>query len=422
MYALCGELYPICRSITGEGLRATLRAIQQIIPIQIQEVPSGTQVFDWEIPQEWNISDAYIKNAAGVRVVDFNKSNLHVLNYSEPIHENVSRERLLSHIHTIPEQPDLIPYRTSYYQRTWGFCMSHQMLQCLNEENYEVCIDATLTEGSLSYGELFLAGESDEEVLLSAHACHPSLANDNLSGIAVLVQLARLLANQRRRYSYRFIFAPGTIGSIAWLQRNEQALNRIKHGLVLACLGDGGGPSYKKSRQGDAFVDRAVGHVLRHSFPDANIEDFSPYGYDERQYCSPGIDLPVGLFQRSKHGQFSQYHTSADNLDFIEPQHLEGSLQTLITILDVLERDRCYLNTNPKCEPQLGKRGLYDAIGADKDRAGKQMALLWILNLSDGNNTLLDIAERSGISFSIVADSAQLLADANLLIAADGRS
>lgn len=416
MYTLINKLYPICRSITGNGVRETLSEINSYIPLEIHEVPSGTPVFDWTVPREWNIKDAYIKNDEGERIVDFRKSNLHVVSYSSPIRKRLTLTELKKHIITLPEYPDWVPYRTSYYNDTWGFCMSHNQLQSLPDGEYEICIDSSLDEnGHLTYGELLIEGETTDEILLSAHTCHPSLANDNLSGIALLTFLARHLLDRKHKYSYRFLFAPGTIGSITWLARNEDNIRNIRHGLVISCVGDQGGPTYKRSRRGDAEIDQAVEHVIRDFSDGSVVEDYSPYGYDERQYCSPGINLPVGLFERSKYGAFPEYHTSADNLDFIKPVHLSESFQMMIRILNILENNVTYINTNPKCEPQLGKRGLYSAIGGDKEAAKKQMAMLWVLNLSDGDHSLLDISNRSGIAFEHVEQVSRLLLDKGLL-------
>jgi aminopeptidase-like protein len=416
IYALAAEIYPICRSITGDGVRATLDHLAGHIDLEVHEVPTGTPVFDWTIPREWRIRDAYIKNAAGERVVDFQRCNLHVLNYSQPVHDRLPLAALKEHIFTLPDQPRLIPYRTSYYAENWGFCMAHEQLEALPDGIYEVLIDASLEDGSLTYGEYLHRGETDDEILLSAHICHPSLANDNCSGLALLTHLARRLAPLRTRHSYRFVLAPGTIGAIAWLARNEHRVDRIRHGLVVSCVGDGGGPTYKRSRQGDALIDRAMTHVLRHAGGSPTILDFFPYGYDERQYCSPGFDLPVGLFQRSQFATFPEYHTSADDLDFIRADHLASSYRMIAGALDIIENDRRPISTNPKCEPQLGRRGLYAALGGSKDGAAKSMAFLWILNLSDGRHSLLDIAQRADLAFGVVAEAARLLQDSGLLV------
>jgi aminopeptidase-like protein len=418
IFALAADIYPVCRSITGDGVRTTLDHLARHIDLEIHEVPTGTQVFDWTIPREWTIRDAWIKNAAGERVLDFHSCNLHVLNYSQPVHATLPLDTLKEHVFTLPEQPHLIPYRTSYYAENWGFCMAHEQLEALPEGLYEVLIDASLEDGSLTYGEYLHRGETDEEVLLSAHVCHPSLANDNCSGLALLTLLAERLASLSTRYSYRFLFAPGTIGAIAWLARNEHRVERIRHGLVVSCVGDAGGPTYKRSRQGNALIDRAMGHVLRHAAPSPTILDFFPYGYDERQYCSPGFNLPVGLFQRSQFATFPEYHTSADNLDFIRPEHLASSCRMIAAALDILEHDWLPINTNPKCEPQLGRRGLYAALGGTKDGAAKSMAFLWILNLADGRHSLLDIAERANLPFAVVAEAARLLQARELLVEA----
>ena len=415
LYSFAAELFPICRSITGNGVRETLRRIQQRIPVRIVEVPTGTTVFDWTVPKEWNIRDAYIKDSSGKRVVDFQQNNLHVLNYSTPFHATVSREDLSSHLFTLPEHPDWIPYRTSYYKEQWGFCLSQNQLDTLGDGNYEVCIDSTLHEGSLTYGECYLPGESEEEVLISAHVCHPSLANDNLSGIIVSTALAELLSGAKSRYSYRFLFIPGTIGAITWLATHCDVVNRIRHGLVLTGIGNRAGFHYKKSRQGDAAIDRVMSHVLRYCGEASEIVEFSPYGYDERQYCSPGFNLPVGCLMRSVWGTFSEYHTSADNLSFIDSEQLVASLRLCASAIDILENDHRYVNQNPFCEPQLGKRGLYRSTGGQS--IGEQInARLWVLNLSDGSHSLLDIAERASIPFPSIHEATTELCKTGLLV------
>ena len=414
-HSLATELYPLCRSITGAGLRQTLGILQRRIPLVVYEVPTGTPVLDWTVPQEWNIRDAYVANALGQRVVDFHKSNLHVVNYSVPVKGTFPLSELKKRIHSLPDRPDWIPYRTSYYQEDWGFCMAHRDLERLTEGSYEVVIDSTLSTGSLSYGELYLPGESDEEVLFSAHACHPSLANDNLSGLALTALLARALSGVAHRYSYRFLFAPGTIGSIAWLSRNEAAAARIRHGLVVACVGDGGALTYKRSRRGDADIDRAAAHVVRGSTPAGTVLDFVPYGYDERQYCSPGFNLPVGSLTRTPHGRYPEYHTSADDLSFLRAESLGDSLRAYLAVVAILEGNGRYRNTHPKGEPQLGRRGLYGAMGGFPDPGAAQMAMLWVLNQSDGGPSLLDIAERSGLSFDAVRAAADVLVAHELL-------
>jgi aminopeptidase-like protein len=415
MHSFMEELYPICRSITGEGVRETLRAIQKRIPLEMNEVPSGTEVFDWTVPLEWNVADAYVMNREGKRVIDFNAHNLHLMSYSSPVRKKMLLADLRPHLFTLPDHPEWIPYRTSYYKEDWGFCLRHADLEQLADDEYEVVIDSSLRAGSLTYGEVYLPGETSDEVLISCHVCHPALCNDNLSGLTLAVKLAETMASRPRRYSYRFLFIPGTIGSITWLAQNEQTVSRIKHGLVLTGLGDAGNITYKKSRQGNAEIDRAMAHVLRHSGEPHTIIDFFPYGYDERQYCSPGFDLPVGCFMRTPHGQYPEYHSSADDLGFVKPDSLARSYARCLGVFDLLEGNRTYMNQNPKCEPQLGRRGLYRAIAGQQERNQSELALLWVLNLSDDVHTLFDIATKSGLRFDLIKTAADALHDAGLL-------
>lgn len=418
MYALATELFPICRSITGNGVRQTLEILQRIIPLEIQEVPTGTPVFDWEVPKEWNVQEAWVKDPAGKKIIDFSQHNLHLLNYSVPIRRSMSLSELRPHLYTLPDQPDLIPYRTSYYQENWGFCLPHRQYEQLEEGTYEVCIDSSLEAGHLTYGECFIPGQTDEEVLFSAHVCHPSLANDNLSGMSLLAYLGQWLSRRQNRYSYRLLFIPGTIGSITWLALNEAKTVNIKHGIVASLLGDAGNFTYKKSRRGDTEIDQVVAQVLQESGHPHAIIDFFPYGYDERQFCSPGFDLAVGNLTRSQFGKYPEYHTSGDNLDLIQPQYLEASFSIYQGVAEMLEQNRRYLNQNPKCEPQLGKRGLYEAIGGQSDQKELQMAMLWVLNLSDGQHSLLDISRRAGIPFSQIQRISQILSKKGLLVEA----
>lgn len=411
---LIEELFPFPRSITGDGVRDTLRVVQREIGIEIHEVASGTEVLDWTVPLEWNVREAWIASMSGERIVDFAESNLHVLGYSEPIRRRVTGRELRDHLYTLPDQPDRVPYRTSYYERRWGFCVRHDVASSLGDDDeYEVLIDASLEPGSLTYGELFVPGESEETFLVSTHVCHPSLANDNLSGIAVAVELARHVLTAPRRLSYRFLFVPGTIGSITWLARNSSAVATIGQGLVLTGLGDPGPLTYKRSRQGTTEIDRTVAHVLASS--PHRIEDFSPYGYDERQYCSPGFDLAVGRLSRTPHGTYPEYHTSGDNLSFVTDESLAGSLATLIEIVTAVEAAGVYRNLVPYGEPQLGRRGLYRSIGAAMDSSSMEMAFLWVLNLSDGQHSVLDIAERSGLRFAVLEEAIGALVTAGLL-------
>jgi aminopeptidase-like protein len=415
MHRFISDLYPICRSITGDGVRDTLHLIGKHIPVEIHEVPSGTKVFDWTVPKEWNIQDAYIKNMKGERVVDFKQSNLHVVSYSQSIHKTLTLEELRPHLYSLPDHPDWIPYRTSYYKESWGFCLSHHQLMGLKDEEYEVCIASTVEDGHLTYGEYFIRGETEHEILISCHICHPSLCNDNLSGMALSTSLAKTLRGKSLRYSYRFLFIPGTIGSITWLALHEAHVSNIKCGMVLTGVGDSGAITYKKSRQGNAGIDRAFSHILKASGKAHTLIDFFPYGYDERQYCSPGFNLPVGCFMRTPHGKYPEYHTSGDNLTFVQPKFLEESFTCCLGVLTLLERNKTFLSQNPKCEPQLGKRGLYRAIGGESEGAKREMAMLWVLNLSDGHHSVLEIAERASMPFDVVYEAAEILADHGLL-------
>ena len=416
MHQLMTRLYPICRSITGDGFRQSLRIIGELIPLELHEVPSGTPAFDWIIPNEWNIADAYVKNSDGEKVVDFKVSNLHVVNYSVPVMRKMSLEELRPHLHSLPEYPDRIPYKTSYYKQDWGFCLADNTLRNLPEGEYEVLIDSTLQPGNLTYGELVVKGQTEEEMLISCHSCHPSLCNDNLSGMVLTAYLARYLAScSDLRYSYRFLFVPVTIGSICWLSIHEEQVDKIKHGLVVAGVGDPGKSTYKKSRRGSAEIDRVAMLVLKESEQEFEIQEFSPYGYDERQYCSPGFNLPVGSLTRTPYGRYPEYHTSADNLQFVRPEHLQDSFAKYSKIINILEHNRKFISKNPKCEPQLGKRGLYRSFGGRKENDDYELTLLWVLNLSDGSHSLLDIAERSGQKFELIRQVADILQKNDLL-------
>lgn len=415
MFSLAKTLFPICRSITGNGVRQTLQILSEEIPLRIHEVPTGTRVFDWEVPREWNINDAYIKNSRGEKIIDFSNSNLHVLNYSIPVNKKVSLEELKKHLYYLPEHPDWIPYRTSYYKEDWGFCITYNQFLGLKDEIFEVCIDSTLESGNLTYGELFIKGELEAEILISCHVCHPSLANDNLAGIGVAVSLAKELLKNKQRYSYRFLFIPGTIGAITWLALNEKNAKKIKHGLVASLLGDTGHFTYKRSRRGNTEIDQIAEWVLKSRNAENQIIDFFPYGYDERQYCSPGFNLAVGCLSRTPFGQYVQYHTSADNLDFISTEALQESYEVYLEIITMLEANRKFINLSPMGEPQLGKRGLYSLKGGNNDAKEFQLALLWVLNLSDGENSLFDITRRSKMKFETIRLAAENLEKSGLL-------
>jgi aminopeptidase-like protein len=415
LHGLVRDLYPICRSITGDGVRRTLERLSALAPLVLHEVPSGTTVFDWVVPREWNVRAARLTDPAGRVVADVERHSLHLMSYSVPFRGRVPLEELQKHLHSLPEKPGLIPYRTSYYAENWGFCLSHDERQRLPPGDYDVLVDTTLADGSLTYGEVVIAGAQPDVVLVSAHCCHPSLANDNLSGLVLAAALARIMGSLRPRYTYRFLFVPGTIGTIAWLALHEAEARRIAHGLVAACVGDGGRLTYKRSRRGDAEIDRAAAHVLAHAGQEHAIRDFTPYGYDERQYGSPGFDLPVGSLTRTPHGEYPEYHTSADDPDLVRPDALIDSIRRYLEIFEVLEGNHAYVNLAPMCEPQLGKRGLYGKVGGLSHPGDLQMAMLWVLNLSDGRHTLLDVAERSRTAFPLVRAAADALQGAGLL-------
>jgi aminopeptidase-like protein len=418
VYDFARALFPLPRSLTGNGVRETLRLVDELVPLEVTEVPTGTPIYDWTAPAEWNISGAWISDVGGRRIADYADSNLHVVGYSKPIRTRLRGGELLEHLYSLPEDPDSIPYRTAYWADTWGFCVTdRQRAEIVPDAEYDVVIDATLEDGSLTYGEAVLEGESDEEILLSTYICHPSLANDNVSGIALLAVLGRDLAGRRLRRTHRLLFSPGTLGPLAWLSRNREHLERIHAGVVVACVGDDGPLRYKRSRAGDTVVDQAAAHVLRQRSPAAIVDDFLPWGGDERQFCSPGFDLPVGALTRTPHGLFPEYHSSADNLDLITPESLGDSLATVHELVDLLERNRTYISRAPYGEPQLGRRGLYREVSAGAPRAHEafQRALLWVLNQADGSRSLLDTAERSALPFSIVAAAADALVEAGLL-------
>ena len=425
MHAFAAALQPIPRSLTGDGVRATLAAIAERIPLAMHEVPTGTPVLDWTVPREWNLRAAWIKGPSGETVVDAARSSLNVVGYSVPVHAQLPLAELQQHLHSLPEHPDWTPYRTSYWRETWGFCLPHRQRAALPEGEHEVLVDATLADGTLTYGECFLPGESGREVLISTHVCHPALANDNLSGLALVTFLAERLAAVPRHYGYRFLFVPGTIGAITWLARNEEAVARIDHGLVVANVGDRGGFHYKKSRRGDAPIDRAVPQALAELGETVAVEDFVPFGYDERQYCSPGFDLPVGSLTRTPWGRYPEYHTSADDLSFIRPASLAGSLRAYLAVMAQLETNaeqgayRRYRNLSPKGEPQLGRRGLYGSLGGTTAGRERELALLWVLNQSDGRHDLLAIAERAGMPLASIAEAAAALVEAGLLAAVE---
>lgn len=413
-YALIEELYPLCRSITGQGVRDTLDVLGRYVELTRTEVASGTPVFDWVIPPEWNVRDAYIRDSRGRRVVDFRKSNLHLLNYSIPIDARMSLSELRPHLHALKDRPDWIPYRTTYYREDWGFCLTQRQLDALPEGEYEVRIDSTLAPGSLTLAECVIPGAVADEVLIYTHDCHPSLCNDNLAALAIATLLAARRARSAGNYhTYRFVFGPATIGSIAWLKLNEHRVGVIRHGLVLASLGDRGALTYKRSRRGGADIDRIADYLVRGRFG-GRCEDFSPYGYDERQFCSPGFDLPVGRLTRTPNGRYPEYHTSADNLDFVSRESLADSMRACEALMSLIDANGRYLNLSPKCEPRLGPRGLFNLVGGHGPGDFEQ-AVLWVLNQSDGGADLLQIALRSGLDFTLIAGAAAALVEVGLL-------
>lgn len=413
-FELMRTMYPVCRSITGAGVRQTLDCVEQWIPLDRSEVESGTRAFDWKVPNEWNIRDAYIADSQGRRLVDFQAHSLHVMSYSTPVRRTLMRVELEPHLHSLPDRPDWIPYRTSYYKEDWGFCLRHSDRLALGPGPFDVVIDAELKPGHLTYAESVVQGTTDLEAFIYTHICHPSLANDNLTGIAVAAALARALRREKPRLTWRLIFGPGTIGSLTWLSRNEARLPKISAGLVIGLLGDAGPLTYKRSRRGSTMIDRVAEHVLDAATAPSKIVDFEPYGYDERQFCSPGFDLPVGRLTRSPNGAYAEYHTSADDLSFVNVDQLAGSIQALAHMIAVADANRCLLNLSPKGEPQLGKRGLYGNVGGT--RPGQfENALLWILSQSDGTNDLVAIARRSGIAFDVLEQAADALERSELV-------
>jgi len=415
MMSLVAELFPICRSIMGPGTRLTLDRIASEIPIERRSVPTGTKVLDWVVPDEWEIRDAYIAAAGDThRLVDFRQCNLHVVSHSVGVNKRLTLDELQPHLHSLPDRPGLVPYRSSYYAPSWGFCLTDEQRSALMPGDYDVVIDSTLRPGELEWGELVVEGESDEEVLISTHICHPSLANDNLSGIAVAVELGRhLLAGDAPRYTHRLLFIPATIGSLAWLATAD-SIERIRHGLVLTGLGDSSPFTYKQSRRGGSEIDRIAAATVG-PMEGAKTIPFGPYGYDERQFCSPGFDLPIGRLTRGVHGEYPEYHTSGDSLDFVSGTALCESLELVQELLRMLEANRRYVNTAPFGEPQLGRRGLYSMTGGQISQQSVELGLLWVLSGSDGVTDLCAIAELSKLPMATVVESARRLRKVGLL-------
>jgi len=421
-YALATELFPICRSLTGPGVRETLRILQRELPdLTLHEVPSGTRCFDWTVPPEWSIREAYIADEDGRRVVDFANHTLHVVGYSTPVDAVMGLDELRPHLHSLPELPDAIPYVTSYYKERWGFCLSHRQLQSLAPGQYRVRIDSTLAPGSLTYGELLIPGQRDDEIFLSTYVCHPSMGNNELSGPVVTTEIARWLGSLKdRRYSYRIVFIPETIGSLVYLSRNLADMKRrIVAGFNVTCVGDDRAYSYLPSRQTDTLADRAALHSLRHQ---AGAEGFVRYsfldrGSDERQYCSPGVDLPVATIMRSKYGAYPEYHTSLDDLSLISPAGLSGGISAIAKAILAIETNGRYRAT-VLGEPQLGRRGLYPTLGT-RDGNLVVRKLMGVLAYSDGKHDLLAIADLMGVPVWELSEVAQQLLAHELLADCD---
>jgi aminopeptidase-like protein len=412
--ALATEIYPICRSITGDGVRQTLRLLARHAPLEVFEVPSGTPVLDWEIPREWNVREAWIADSAGRRVVDIGWHALHLMGYSVPVRRRMPLAELRAHLHSLPSHPDRIPYRTSYWRESWGFCLPQRELDALADGEYEVCIDATLSPGSLTYAECLVGGTSPQEVLVYTHTCHPALANDNASGMAVAAVLAGEMLKSRPNLSYRFIFGPGTIGSITWLARNEQRLGSVRAGLVIGLLGDPGPLTYKRSRRGRSEIDLIAARVVSELDAEARVADFTPYGYDERQFCSPAFDLPIGRLTRSANDAYPEYHSSADDLALLRPEAIAQSIRAIGGIFGRLDANRRYRSLNPRGEPRLGKRGLFRATGGTNPGESEH-AMLWLLSLADGTHGLQDAQAVSGLPMAALEGAAAALVEAGLL-------
>ena len=420
MHGWAKDLFPICRSLTGNGVRETLAYLGRIVPsLTVHEVPSGTQAFDWTVPDEWNIRAAYIEDEYGNRLVDFARNNLHVVGYSTPVDEWMTLAELQPHLHSLPEQPGAIPYVTSYYVRRWGFCLPHAQRESMAEGRYHVVIDSTLEPGSLTYGEVLISGREKKEILLSTYICHPSMANNELSGPVVTTALARWLATADRRFSYRIVFIPETIGAIVYISRHLEELRRnVVAGYVVTCVGDERAYSFLRSRQGNTLADRAAKLVLTRHAPDHVEYSYLDRGSDERQYCSPGVDLPVASIMRTRYNGYPEYHTSLDDLTLVTPAGLEGGFDAISKTIALIEGNHTYQASTP-CEPQLGKRGLYPTLGT-RGAGYAVRSMTNVLSYSDGTRDLIDLAEFIGISADEAIDTSQKLSAAGLLKIVDG--
>ncbi len=417
------RLWPLPRSITGNGLRDSLTIMQELIPLELHEVKTGTKIFDWTVPSEWNIIDAYILDPDGVKIVDFHASNLHVVSYSIAVNRAMELAELDTYLHSLPEQPDAIPYVTSYYQKRWGFCLSHKQRRSLKKGTYRVVIDSTLCDGSLTYGDAYLPSTEGEnrEILISSYLCHPSMANNELTGPLCAAFLFRKLAAQsQRRFNYRFFIGPETIGALAYLSQHGDHLKQFCHaGLVVTCCGSEHDFTYKRSRRGTSIVDRCVrnslGELAAISKRPFTIVDFAPEGSDERQYCSPGFNLPIGSLMRAMYGTYPEYHTSLDNRSFVSPAAMLETVEVYHKCIQAIEMNRMYLNLQPYGEPNLGSRGLYPLLGNVKSRSDQLRMMMFILNYSDGNYDLCEIAEKAGGSLTEAYSIAETLREKGLL-------
>ena len=405
MYALADRMFPICRSITGNGFRESLEMLREVVPeIKVYEVPTGTKAFDWTVPKEWNISGGGIYRLNGEKVIDFKDSNLHIVGYSLPIDKVVSREELMEHIYTMPDQPDWIPYVTSYYKERWGFCMSENQKKTLTDEEYHVVIDSTLEAGSLTYGELIVPGQTEDEILFTPYLCHPSMANDDLSGPVVLTELMKYVLQMKdRRYTYRFVVNPETIGAITYISKNLDALQKnVKAGFVLSCVGDDRTYSYLATKYGDTLTDRVMQNVLKFHFPEYKKYSFLDRGSDERQYGSAGVNLPVCGFCRSLYTRYPEYHTSADNMDLISPEGLQGAYDVMVKVIRALENNYYYAMTC-QCEPQLGKRGLYPTISYRGSHDSVNV-IRDFTAYADGSHDLIDVSNIINVPIDVLID------------------
>lgn len=423
---LFDRLWPLPRSLTGPALRETLNILNELVPITQHNYPTGMQCFDWQIPNEWTIRDAWVKNKRGEKLIDFKVNNLHVLGYSQPVSGLIPRAELLEHFYTLPDLPEAIPYLTSYYQERWGFCLPHERLAEFSDDEYDVLVDADLGPGNLTIGEGRIQGQTDREILLSSYVCHPSLANNELSGPIVQTYVYQYLLQRQQplKYSYRFLYLPETIGSIVYLsQHGDELKAKLEAGYVVTCIGDDAPFTYKKSRRGDSLADRAALNVLAHSGHDYKVLDWFPGGSDERQYGSPGFNLPVGSIMRSMYGTYPEYHTSLDNREFISEQALQASIQLYIDVIETLEANDTYINLVPHCEPQLGKRGLYPTLGAQREKNQSMQKIRYLLAFSDGQHDVLAIADKMKLMGRELASEVETLISNELLrLAQDGET